>query len=323
MTPPTTLSAVVTAQQMSMAINRRIAATTAGQVAMRLVEQNANALGDSVKYPVGHRPEAPRPKRSKRTETKADAAEAVIVENVEWENSVAQSVVAARRNPDYALNRISELGRQWAMQPLRIVVATILANPTCYDGKTFFSTTHKLGKSGTQTNVLTKTEVPSLQVTNPDYPTPEEAVLAITDVVGHLKTLKAEDGEPINEGAQSFAVMFESSMFGRMYPAMTANQLAQGQTNVIANTGPGWEWLPFDTPRLPSASKRTFYVFQVDPAFAASPFLLQQERPVEFELLDMMSEHAKVNGKILALGRWSGNGGPGEWAMAAKATFST
>lgn len=148
---------------------------------------------------------------------------------------------------------------------------------TAYDGQYFFDTDHSLGASGTQKNLLTSSEVASLNVATAASPTPEEMAPAIVDVIGYAKTMKDDEGEPMHELATEWTVMVPSNMWGAAHTAVQANVLSGNKTNPIkAMTEAGLVSIKVvENPRL-NADSAIFYVFRSDMG-NSPPFIICTE----------------------------------------------
>jgi len=119
------------------------------------------------------------------------------------------------------------------------LLSTLIANGTgstsglCYDGQYFFDSDHSEGDSGTQLNLLAAAQVAALDVTAPTKPTPSEAVAAILGVIAYMLKYKDDQGEPINANAKEFLVMTSPNLWPYLTPAVMAEAITGGETNVI------------------------------------------------------------------------------------------
>lgn len=147
---------------------------------------------------------------------------------------------------------------------------------TAYDGQYFFDTDHVLGASGTQKNLLTSSEVASLNVSTAANPTAEELAPAIVDCIGWMKTFKDDEGEPMHELATEFTVMVPSNMWGSAQTAIQANFLAASRTNPIKAVMEAGNITirVVENPRLTDTA--IFYIFRSDMG-NAPPFIICTE----------------------------------------------
>src|SRR5690606_6427752 len=103
-----------------------------------------------------------------------------------------------------------------------------------YNGQPLFSASHVSGNSGTQTNLLTESEVSTLNVGTAASPTPEEAAEALMDVLGYMQSYLDYEGQPLQEDARGFLVVCKPKMSGKLRTAIKANNLAGGENSPIA-----------------------------------------------------------------------------------------
>src|SRR3972149_253695 len=116
----------------------------------------------------------------------------VTIINKTWESTLEILVDWIRRDKTGQIAvRIAELAKR-AVEHDAKLLSTIIANGTgstnglCYDGQYFFDDDHSEGDSGTQKNLLTATEVPTLNVTTAAAPTPAEAAKALLGVIADM-----------------------------------------------------------------------------------------------------------------------------------------
>ena len=222
--------------------------------------------------------------------------------------------------------RVDEFAARAAQHWEKLLSTLILAGETtlCYDGFYYFDADHAEGKSGTQINLLTASQVADLNIATATAPTPYEMAKAILGVIQHFYTLVDDQGEPINGEARSFLAMVPVPFWGPAVAAMTSPLLNTGagsidnpmlalannqqiQINVIPN------------PRL-STWTTEFAVFRTDGR--AKPFIMQEEYGVKMIALAEGSEEEKKNRRHLYSVEASRNVGCGYWQHAMKATLS-
>lgn len=217
--------------------------------------------------------------------------------------------------------RIGEMAEKAAEHWNVLAAATILANPTGYDGATLFSTTHAESGSN-QINDLSSTQVTALDVTTPAAPTAVEAAAALNGVIGNFYTLQDDKGYPINGQAKDFTVLCgTTNIWAPMNYAVSATAFAGGQTNQLLglknNNG-----INIQVKLIPQLSTFTtgFYVFRNDSKVKA--LILQNEVPVSPAVSDRSNDEFIKFRRFLFSIYASRAVGTARWQSAAKATFS-
>ncbi len=189
-----------------------------------------------------------------------------------------------------------------------------------YDGKAFFAANHVSHKSGTQKNKLTSSDVPALSVVDRTAPTEKEAVKAIMGVVSHILTLKDDQGDPINSNAKEFLVMAPPVMWQYLVPATVNTIINSGENNTIVSLRvDGFDISVAPNPLLTYTYE--FDVYRTDGPL--KPFGMQEEVPLEVNVLDINSEHYRLNNKVTAKAYTRKCPFYGKWEKAAHATLST
>jgi phage major head subunit gpT-like protein len=197
------------------------------------------------------------------------------------------------------------------------------ATDLCYDGKAFFATDHEEGDSGAQMNLLTATEVPTLDVSVATAPTPYEMAQAILGVIQWFYTLKDDRGKPINGNAKKFLAMVPVPFWAAAVAALTGNTLNTGSGSVdnalralMSNQQIQVGVLP--NPYLTWTTD--FTVFRTDGR--AKPLIMQLEYPTKVIAIAEGSEMEKNDRKHRYIVEDSKNAGYGFWQYALKATLS-
>ena len=189
-----------------------------------------------------------------------------------------------------------------------------------YDAKNFFAANHSSHKSGTQKNLLTKTTVASLQVTVAANPTSTEAVKAILGVIAHQLTIKDDQGKPANSNAREFMVMCAPVLWQWLVPAVVNATINQGDTNTIASLrADGFNITVVANPLMTSTT--VFHCYRTDAEL--KPYAIQEEVPLELNILDESSEFFKLNKKVNAAAYTRKTSFFARWEYAAHATLST
>lgn len=255
--------------------------------------------------------------------------EGVTIPNDYYEASIAVFKEELRRQNKWRQIqlRVEEMARKAAEHPGRLTTDAIIAGKTtaCYDGQYFFDSDHSEGDSGTQTNLLTATEVPALNVTTATDPTPDEMAKAILGVVQHFYKIVDDKGDEFNGDARRFMVMVPvtGTFYASALQAVRANLLDTGagvRDNVLTNMNVEIEVVP--NVRLGTVGSWTteMTVFRTDAP--AAPFILQEEYALTEDMVGEGSEETFKNRNLLFGIEWSGGVGYGYWQYAMHATFS-
>jgi len=205
------------------------------------------------------------------------------------------------------------------------LLSTFIANGTgatsglCYDGQYFFDTDHSEGDSGTQLNLLAAAQVGALDVAAATTPTASEAVKAILGVVAYMLTYKDDQGEPINANAKNFLVMTSPNLWPYLAPAVVAEQITSGETNVIKMLEKdGFRISLACNPRLTYTTQ--FVTFRTDAP--AKPLIRQEEEPLKVSALAEGSDEEFKNDRHLYGVKAIRNVGYGMWQYASHSTLS-
>jgi len=237
------------------------------------------------------------------------------------------------RRPDIERDKTGEITRtrtrefaaRVANHDVELVSTLILAGDgttmgKAYDAANFFSASHSSNKSGTQKNLLTKTTVASLAVTVAANPTSTEAMKAILGVVSHMLGIKDDQGKLMNSNARQFLIMTSPTLWQWLVPATVNATVNQGDTNTIVSLkADGFDISVVANGLLDYTTE--FDVYRTDAPL--KPYAIQEEVPLEFNVLDESSEHYKLNNAILGMAYTRKNVGFARWEYAAHATLST
>lgn len=232
--------------------------------------------------------------------------------NDEFESTLEFEVKQMRRDKTgQILARIQEhverATSHWASLASTLVLNG--ASGVCYDGKYFFDTTHEEGKSGVQSNSIS-VDISALPTTvhgTVTAPSPEEIAQAAMQGITKICSFVDDQGEPMNENAQSFIVMVPFSLYNAAMSGLTlprgtdaAEQVSGKRITVIANA------------RLSSWTDK-FAVFREDSAIKS--IILQQETPVkvaakaegsEFEFDNNAHQYGFSASRGAGYGMWQG-----------------
>lgn len=216
-----------------------------------------------------------------------------LIRNKHYEATLDILVSDLRRDKSgQALVRIAELARRsnahWASLLSQLIVAASAS--VCYDGQYFFDTDHAEGKSGTQSNDIT-VDISGLPVQvngTPTNPSIEEMQLAIAAGITQIVSYLDDQGEPMNEDANAFAVMTPVSLMNKAMQAVaTPAQVAASQTALQALQQ------DFSVQVVPNARLSSwtdkFAVFRTDSAIKS--FIRQEETGVQLKVKGEGSEY--------------------------------
>lgn len=217
--------------------------------------------------------------------------------------------------------RINDLAVKAADHWNKLASTVITANPNGYDGVALFASTH--AESGTnQSNLLTASDVASLNVTTAAAPTADEAAESLVGVTGKFFEFTDDQGDPANGNARNFTVMVgTSSLWAAFSHAINSDRLSGGEANRVLGISES-QGINFNVVLNPYISSVTdsFFVFRTDAPWGA--LLLQDEVPVTPNATDMNSDQYKLYHRFVFSVYASRNVGVGRWHSGIKATFS-
>lgn len=215
--------------------------------------------------------------------------------------------------------RIDDLARRTNQHWNKLLTTLIETGEStaCYDGQFFFDTDHSEGDSGTLSNDLSSSDYSELNIGTATNPTANELANVILKMIQHIKTLKDDQGEPLNEEAKEFLVMVPTPFFGAAFQAITLNNLNTG-SGVVDNPLKGFNLTLQENARSTWTTKLA--LFRTDAP--AKPFILQEEEKVEIQAVAEGSE-LEFNTDTHHYGvKSSRNVGFGFWQYAMLATLS-
>lgn len=254
-------------------------------------------------------------------QAKGFSQNSISIENKHFEATLEIALKDLRRDKTGQLKaRLAEFAQR-GQTHYASLLSTLIANgpaTVCYDGQFFFDTDHSEGKSGTLDNDITTdiSAVPAEVHGVVTAPSKEEMLGAITKSISQFFTFKDDQGEPINEDAQSFLVMVPVGL-------ASAAQAALSRTNV---NGPGifamdgYNIELAVNPRLTAAGwADEFVTFRTDGSI--KPLIRQEETAPTIKVIDENSEHAFKNDAIqVGIDTWR-NVGYGRWQGAVLNTL--
>ena len=176
------------------------------------------------------------------------------------------------------------------------------------------------GTATGNTNDLSVTQVPALNVGTATAPTATELSDAFAGVLAYQYGYRDEGGKPNNQGGKQFAVMFPLSWGSAPYNAIGNQYLANGVSNNLFGViqQQGVTITPMVNPRMSATT--IFHFFRMDSAM--KPFILQDEIALTTSALAEGSEEEFKNFRHLYGLHASRAVGYGRWQSASKCTLS-
>jgi phage major head subunit gpT-like protein len=183
------------------------------------------------------------------------------------------------------MTRVRELARRANSHWAKLLTDVIEAgeDTVCYDGQFFFDDDHEEGDSGSQSNDIT-TDISALPTQvhgSTTQPSGEEMALAILASIEQLMGLKDDQGEPLNEMENSFAVMVPTGLSSATWSAVRNQAFGNGATNPLQSSD--FNIMPVVNPRLSWTDK--FATFAT--GGEVKPLIRQEEVPVDFDGEDL------------------------------------
>lgn len=235
------------------------------------------------------------------------------ITNAAYQTGLRVNVDDVRRNKvGQVEQRIADLVARYNQHWMKLLSSLIEGSTNCYDGTTFFSSSHSEAASGTQNNTVSQ-----VAATNTD-PTAAEMEASILNAIEALYGFKDDQGEPINEDKKSFIVMVPPIFMSALSGALGASLLDTGagsRSNIIATLG-GFQITPVVNQRLTGTDKA--YVFCQD----GRSFIRQQETGPEISAKAEGSEFEhdyRQHEYGVATVRAAGYG---NWQSAVKITYT-
>jgi phage major head subunit gpT-like protein len=218
--------------------------------------------------------------------------------------------------------RVADMARRVATWP-NTLLSTLITNGEAgtsglaYDGQFFFDTDHNESGSS-QTNDLTSTEIPSANCSSADAPTATEAANILNEVAGYFMSYTDDRGEPINQDTDNITIMVGSHLYRAAFQqAISLQNLASGATNPTFGGGVGYKVI--FNPRLSNTADKVYF-FRTAPDMRA--FILQEELPLQTQLLGAGSDEEFNNDRHVFGVKWIGAAGYGMWQNAIYVAIS-
>lgn len=250
-------------------------------------------------------------------QAKGFRTQGLVIRNVTFEATLEVLLEEIRRDKTgQVMARVREMADRVDAHWAKLITSLIVGGETgiAYDGQYFFDTDHAEGDSGAQSNDIT------YDATTPTAPTAAEFELAIMKSVETLIGLKDDQGEPMNENANSFLVMVPVPFMGAAAAALKNPVIVDGsgaRTNLLTNIG-GLTFELAVNPRLTWTTK--FVTFRAGDDVA--PLIRQEEVPLKIDAVAEGSE-LEFNEKKHHYGVSAVRGaGYGAWQKAVLTTFT-
>jgi hypothetical protein len=254
-------------------------------------------------------------------QAKGMSTSSVEIRNKHYEATIEIAIKDLRRDKTGQIQaRLAEFAQRGQSHFASLLSTLIVAGTStvCYDGQYFFDTDHSEGSSGTLDNDIT-TDISELPVQTHGVvtaPSKEEMLQAIVKSISQFFTFKDDQGEPINEDAQSFLVMVPVGLAGAARSALsTTNDIGPGMFALD-----GFRVGLAVNPRLTAGGwTDEFVTFRTDGSI--KPLIRQEETAPAIKVKDESSEFAFDNDAIqIGIDSWR-NVGYGRWQGAVLNTL--
>ena len=173
--------------------------------------------------------------------------------NTKYESSLGISVDDVRRDKTgQFVIRAAQMGLRAAENPI-ILLSDLLdagESTACFDGQYFFDTDHVEGNSGSQSNIKSVdiSELPVSLNGTVTAPSPEEMMLSILQGIKQFYLLKDDQGQPVNQTAQEFDLIYPVGLMDAALSALSDLKLGAGRDNTLAQSK--FKVNPYCDPRL-------------------------------------------------------------------------
>jgi phage major head subunit gpT-like protein len=192
---------------------------------------------------------------------------------------------------------------------------------TCFDGKTFFATDHKFDQETAQRNTLTASEIDALNVGTATAPTPAEIGQAIMSLTAWMLTFKDDKDRYVNANGRNYIVVVSTiNLFSSLTQALNGEILTGIVDNPLNGMKMGgFKYKPLFIPSLTSATNK-IRIYRTDGV--VKPFILQEERGIEYKELAAGSDFEFDNDAIKMGVNTNRGAGLGDWKQAIEGTLS-
>ncbi len=246
----------------------------------------------------------------------------ISIANKHFEATIDIALKDLRRDKTGQLRtRIAELAQRGRTH-FASLLSTLIANgatTVCYDGQYFFDTDHSEGASGQQSNKIDVdiSALPAAVHGVVTAPSPEEMQQAILAGITKMMSFVDDQGEPLNETAQSFVVLVPVGLSQAAAAALSAVRQAGMSSFKMDN----FQISAAVNPRLTTAGwTDKFVVVRADGS--VKPFIRQEETAPDLKVKGEDSEYAFDNKAIqVGIDTWR-NVGYGRWQGAVQVTLT-
>jgi hypothetical protein len=245
-------------------------------------------------------------------------AKKIVIRNKVWRNAVGFDMDDVRRDQTGSIVRAAAaLGEVYGVHDLEVLVGLLADGETgeAYDQLAFYASSGR-----TFSNIITASEVASLNVADPEIPTAEEVVVSVLDIIGYMQSWQDSQGHFFNRGVRSFHVGMPTKMFGSMQTAMTTNGFSDSRPDTLQKLIGGYSVTLAPEPAF-NAQATKIHV-QVTDRVSAKAMIKQVDVPLMLSELAAGSEEEFLNERHILKGREVSGYGYGSPQCAAVATFS-
>jgi len=189
-----------------------------------------------------------------------------------------------------------------------------------FDGLAYFSASHSRPATATvsattQTNLLSSSDIASLNVSTAAAPTATEAVKFCLETVGYMQSFVDESGDPSNSNARGFkAVTSNPLIAASLQTAFSANNLTGGETNTLIASNLSMSVA--QDPRLGAIDSTVFYLFRTDDPSAKGLVMVEEFAP------EAIFEYDAEKVGYVFTNTGTRSAGYGRWQSGVKCTLS-
>lgn len=196
---------------------------------------------------------------------------------------------------------------------------------TCFDGKTFYATDHQFADEAAQSNSLSASDVPALNVADPTAPTGIEMARVVVGLVSYMLTYKDDKGRYVNSNGRAFTIDVATlPLFMALNEALDLDSMAvagggNADNPIRGLVKGGFKLKPLFTPELTNATQKV-RVFRTDARVKG--IILQEERAIEFKQLGAGSDYEFENDAHKWGVQCNRGAGFGDWKASLEGTLS-
>lgn len=250
-------------------------------------------------------------------QAKGFSGEGITIFNKQYEATIEVRKRDVRRDKTPQIRaRIDEFADRSQTHWASLLSSLLLngASSLCYDGHFYFDTDHEEGDSGVQSNSIQVdiSELPAQVHGTPTQPSTEEFQQALLQGIAQIMAFKDDQGEPMNENANSFVVIVPVSLFLKAVAAVSVLTTAALQQNLNPNVIANLQVDVRMNARLTWTDR--FTIFRTDSPIKG--FIRQTEQEVELKAKAEGSEFEFDNDAWqFGIDAWRGTG-YGYWQRA-------